>query len=125
MARFLMFLTRCALLAAPVLLLAPAPAGAQTPTGTIVGRVSDQNDAIVRGAVVTIASPSLQGTPRTTTSQNGDYTFQSLLPGSYTVTVQMPGFTTVERTVHVAPAERVTVNVTLQAAPLTEAVTVV
>ncbi len=71
------------------LILLPAFAAAQTPTGTISGRVIDSNGGVVRGASVSIASPSLQGTQTQTTSENGDYIFRALPPGLYTVTVQV------------------------------------
>ena len=53
---------------------------AQTPTGTITGRVNDSGDLAVPGATVTIASPNLQGTRSTVTSANGDYIFPACRP---------------------------------------------
>jgi outer membrane receptor protein involved in Fe transport len=98
---------------------------AQTPTGTISGRVTDSNGGVIRGATVSITSPSLQGTQSQTTSENGDYIFRALLPGAYTVTVQTSGFTKSEESVRVAPSEIATHNVTLQPAAVTESVSVV
>ena len=70
----------------PVLLLfalglVVAPAFAQSPTGSIAGRVTDPNGAVVANASVTIESPSLQGTQQATTSPYGDYIFKWLPPG--------------------------------------------
>ena len=70
---------------------------AQSPTGTIGGRVLDAQDAPLPGVTVTIASPALQGQQRAVTSDNGDYLFKLLPPGAYAVTFQLPGFATGRR----------------------------
>jgi hypothetical protein len=104
--------------------LMPLTAAAQNPTGTITGRVSDTHGAPVTGVVVTLESQSLQGRNRTTTSPNGDYIFRFLPPGEYTTTFEMPGFSRIRMTRHVAGTEPVALDVTLQAAAVTESVTV-
>jgi outer membrane receptor for ferrienterochelin and colicin len=124
MSRYLTSLVRLAL-ASCALILLPALVAAQTPTGTISGRVTDSNGGVMRGASVSIASPALQGTQTQTTSENGDYIFRALPPGLYTVSVQTSGFTKSEQSVRVAPSETATNNVTLQPAAVTEAVSVV
>jgi outer membrane receptor for ferrienterochelin and colicin len=113
------------LLTTTALMLFPVSAVAQVPTGTISGRVTDTDGGVVQGAAVTLASPNLQGVQVTTTSNNGDYVFRSLPPGPYTVAVQRTGFSATQRTVAVAPSEMVALNLTLQPAGVTEAVTVV
>jgi hypothetical protein len=124
MVRFLHTLAFRSLVVAAALVFAPLASAAQVPTGTISGRVIDSGGGVVPGAAVTLASPNLQGVQVTTTSDNGDYVFRSLPPGSYTVTVQRSGFSAVEHTVRVAPSEMVALNLTLQPAGVTEAVTV-
>ena len=84
----------------------------------------DQTGAAVRGARVTITSPSLQGQRTALSSENGDYIFTILQPGAYTLSVEAQGFERFTRTVAVAPAERVAVNPSLSAARVTEAVSV-
>ena len=98
MSRYLTSLARVILATSFVLILLPAFAAAQTPTGTISGRIVDSNDGVVRGASVSITSPNLQGTQTQTTSENGDYIFRALPPGLYTLTVKVSGFATSERT---------------------------
>ena len=112
-------LAACALLA-----LASGPTLAQTPTGTISGRVTDSGNAAVPGATVTIESPQMQGTRSTVTSANGDYIFPSLSPGAYTITVELTGFGTVKQTRDVGAGQPVTADVTLRPASLSEVVTV-
>ena len=66
--------------------LAAAPASAQTTSGTITGRVIDNQNLAVPGVTVTVESPNLQGALSAVTSENGDYILPQLPPGTYTVT---------------------------------------
>ncbi len=69
------------LIAAALLLATASGLHAQTPTGSISGRVTDAGNLAVPGATVTIESPNLQGTRTTVTSANGDYILPCLPPG--------------------------------------------
>ena len=92
-----------ALLAA--VLLAAVPLRAQTnPTGTISGKVVDQEGLPVPGATVTVQSPAMQGSRSATTSANGDYIIPFLPAGEYEVTTQLTGFKTVKQTSRVSPS---------------------
>ena len=112
-----------ALLAAVVL--AAVPLWAQTnPTGTISGKVTDQDGLPVPGATVTVQSPALQGTRSATTSANGDYIIPFLPAGDYEITTQLTGFKTIKQTARVSPTESVTVSPTLTVSTVSETVTV-
>src|ERR1044071_1134022 len=77
-----------------VALLCAASAYAQdrSTTGSITGTVTDATGAAVQNASVTVTGQTLP-TPRTaTTSDEGTFTFESLIPGVYTVRVEMTGF---------------------------------
>ena len=88
---------RLAVLAA-ALLFAALPAFSQTnPTGTISGKVVDQQGLPLPGVVVTATSPALQGSRTATTSANGDYILPFLPSGQYTVSYELSGFATVKR----------------------------
>ena len=83
-----------ALLAA---LLAPSLASAQT-SGTIAGTVRDTSGGVLPGATVEAASPALIEKVRSaTTDAQGNYKIVDLRPGTYTVTVTLPGFATFKR----------------------------
>ncbi len=69
-------------------------------TGTIEGIVK-VGDNPVPGALVTIASPALQGKRSIATGTNGDYIFRQLPPGTYAVTFALTGMKTVQRSVPV------------------------
>ena len=113
-----------ALLAA--VLLAAVPLRAQTnPTGTISGKVVDQDGLAVPGASVTVQSPALQRSRSATTSANGDYIIPFLPSGDYEVTTQLPGFKTVKQTSRVSPSASVTVSPRLVVSTVSETVTVV
>ncbi len=68
-----------------------APALAQNPTGTLSGRVMYDN-AVLPGVTVQIDSPALQGTRTAVSTENGDYIFRFLPPGTYKVTFSLDGF---------------------------------
>jgi hypothetical protein len=112
-----------ALLAAVVL--SAVPLRAQTnPTGTISGRVVDQDGLPVPGAIVSVQSAALQGSRSVTTSANGDYIIPFLPAGDYEVTTSLTGFKTVKQTARVSPTESVTVSPTLAVSTLSETITV-
>ena len=108
-----------------VVALAAMPLRAQTnPTGTISGKVVDQDGLPVPGATVSAQSPALQGTRSVTTSANGDYIFPFLPAGDYTVTFDLTGFKTVKQSAKVSPSESVTVSPTLAVSTISETITV-
>ena len=111
-------------LLACVLMIQPATVAAQSPTGTITGRVTDSQGGTIPGVTVTVESPALQGSQRTVTSTNGAYIFTFLPPGVYTVTFQIQGFSTAKQTRSVAAAEPVSLDVVLEPAQTRETVTV-
>src|SRR5450759_2156182 len=67
---------------------------AQTVSGTILGTVTDQQNAVVGGATVTARNPEM-GTIRTTRADStGSYRISSVPAGAYEVTVAATGFKT-------------------------------
>jgi hypothetical protein len=106
---------------ASALVLLALPAFSQTnPTGTISGKIVDQQSLAVPGAIVTVQSPALQGTRSATSSVNGDYIIPFLPPGDYTVTVEMSGFGTVKSPARVAIGQTATIDFSLALSTLTE-----
>ncbi len=74
-------------------LAAAVGAMAQTSNGTLVGTVTDPAGAALAGASVSIQSADTGSIRTTTTSGTGGYRIESVLPGSYTITVKATGFT--------------------------------
>src|SRR5690348_3676730 len=60
--------------------------------GTIVGTVTDNSGAVVANATVDVTNTATNVSNRTQTTSSGDFTVPFLLPGTYRVTVQAPGF---------------------------------
>ncbi len=113
------------MLVAWALLCIALPAFSQTnPTGTISGRLVDQQDLPVVGATVTIHSPALQGSRSAVSSANGDYVVPFLPPGDYEVSVELAGFNPVKRNVRISPSQTVTRNATMTVTAVTETLTV-
>ncbi|MGI4758532.1 MAG: carboxypeptidase regulatory-like domain-containing protein, partial [Janthinobacterium lividum] len=67
-------------------------AGAQVTSGTILGSVQDTSGALIPGASVTAAAPSLGVTRTVTSGGNGTFSIPNLPGGTYTLTVSMDGF---------------------------------
>src|SRR5689334_13436109 len=61
-------------------------------TGTISGNVVDQSGGLVPGATVTATLVEQQLRRSVTTGSDGFYSFAALQPGSYSITVEKPGF---------------------------------
>ncbi|HEX6738767.1 MAG TPA: TonB-dependent receptor, partial [Vicinamibacteria bacterium] len=99
--------------------------GQGNPTGTISGRVLDNQGLALAGVSVAVSSPGLQGTRSVTTSVNGDYILPFLPAGDYTVTYELAGFKTRQQKVRVAIAESVPLNASLEIAQVAETITVV
>ncbi len=106
-------------------LLACISAPAQTATGRILGNVTDQSGAVVKGAVVTVTDTS-RGTSRTlTTDEAGAYSAPDLTPSNYSVKVEAAGFKTVDRqAIELQVATDVRVDVALQPGQASEVVQV-
>jgi hypothetical protein len=99
---------------------------AQGPTsGSVNGTVSDNTGAVLPGVSVTAASTVLLGTQAATTNEQGIYRFPSLAPGTYKLTFELPGFSTLIRDgIIVNIGFAATVNVQLSVATVQETVTV-
>jgi hypothetical protein len=98
---------------------------AQTFTGTIVGRVLDAQRAGVAGARLTLRSVEREFQRYVTANIDGEYAFDLVAPGRYTVEVHATGFAPASRDVEVVVATPVRVDVTLGLEGLREEVKVV
>ncbi|MCC7177186.1 MAG: TonB-dependent receptor [Acidobacteria bacterium] len=102
-----------------------AQGGGASATGTIQGRVSDEQGAVLPGVTVTATSPALLGEQTTVTSETGNYRFPAVPPGTYTLTYELAGFNTLRREgVQITLGFTANLNVELSLATLQETVTV-
>lgn len=118
-----MRITRCALIAltlSSVLCLT-----AQDTRGRVQGRVADSTEAVVVGATVVLQNDntSIQATQQS--SATGQYLFDFVSPGNYTVSVEYSGFRKfVQKNILVQARADVTVNARLEPGSTRESVTV-
>src|SRR4029453_11053138 len=75
-----------------LILLLTAAVSAQTFRGTILGTVTDQNDAVMPGAKVTVKNLNTGLERSTTTDDAGNYTVAELPIGPYQVRIEQTGF---------------------------------
>ena len=73
------------------------PAVAQEANATITGTVADEQGQVLPGATVTLINENTKTARSTVSDARGDFRFPTLLPGTYTVKVEMQGFKTFER----------------------------
>lgn len=106
-------------------ILLPANLHAQDARGTIRGRVTDQNQAAIPGAVVKITNVA-QGTSVTSqTNEEGLYQALYLIPGKYQITVEAAGFKKVIREdVTVQVNDTLEINMPLEVGGSQETVTI-
>jgi hypothetical protein len=105
--------------------LSPPAAWAQQSSG-IAGIVRDTSGAVLPGVTVEAASPALIEKVRVgLTDEQGRYNIVDLVPGTYSVTFRLPGFTVVRREgISLTSGFTAPVNVDLQVGSLEETITV-
>ncbi len=66
----------------------------QGETGSITGTVHDASGGIVAGATVTVTNTQMGTEQHISSSPDGTFSVPDLIPGTYTVQVEHPGFRT-------------------------------
>ncbi|HYP06949.1 MAG TPA: TonB-dependent receptor [Bryobacteraceae bacterium] len=113
------------LLAAALLAAAQIPIQAQEARGTLLGRVTDSSEAVLVGAQVSIRNADTGVRFTSVTNKTGDYIFPLLVPGSYTITVEQPGFKTQARSgVVIRVNDQVTIDMALEVGSASQTVNV-
>ncbi len=97
---------------------------AQSLTGSIVGSVRDAQGAALVGATLSLTGKT--GETRTTTDARGSYRFPAVEPGRYELRAEAPDFRPrLERGIALSIGEQITLDFSLELAPLVESVEVV
>ncbi len=91
--------------------------------GSLDGRVADPQQGALPQATVLLNSGS-RTVARQVTNAAGQFTFENLAPGPYTVKVERSGFESAEQNLTVAAAQRAAVEITLKLADVSQSVTV-
>ena len=98
---------------------------AQLTTADIIGTVYDSSGAVLSNARVTLTNESTHEVRNAQSSNGGQYAFTFLLPGSYSVKVEAPGFTTFRSTVAISAGDRARVDAPLHVGQTSQSVEVV
>jgi hypothetical protein len=110
---------------ASALLLAVSTAWSQDTRGKIQGRVVDASDAVIVGAAVTLLNNDTGVSANAQTSPTGQYIFDFINPGTYSVTVENTGFNKfIQKNITIQARADVTVDARLQTGSTSESVTV-
>jgi hypothetical protein len=120
----LLFRSFCALL---FTLIVSGQLTAQTVTGTVSGTVVDSTGNAIAGASVTLINERTKDSRTASSNESGDFRFNAVTPGNYTIKVEQKGFSTFQRQGNVLTAtEHLGVGqLTLKIGELTETVTTV
>ncbi len=114
-----------AAIAALALALAASPAGAQGTTGSISGRITDQQGAVVPGVTVEARHRESGFTRTGISDEAGTYHLGALPVGAYHLTADLAGFRRFESpAVEVVVARRSVVDPVMEIGAITDAVTV-
>ncbi|MGA7524046.1 MAG: carboxypeptidase regulatory-like domain-containing protein [Acidobacteriaceae bacterium] len=92
---------------------------------TLRGTVADPTGAVIPGATVTLTDKDTNRSQTSTTDASGIYTFNSLAPANYSLTVTHPGFKAKTLAqVQITPEQANAINVTMEVGAATQTVTV-
>jgi hypothetical protein len=84
----------CAILFAALMAIAGSslPLPAQSITSTVLGTVKDPSGRVIAAAKVELVNKGTDARRSTVTSETGDFRFSDIDAGSYTLTIEAPGF---------------------------------
>lgn len=109
-----------------ILLLTCGTLAAQSPTGKIMGKVTDDTGVALPGVVISAESPRMVGGGSAVTDEEGTFRLFALPSGTYKITFALDGFNTLIREdIFLQLEQTITINVQLQVLTLEESVTVV
>jgi hypothetical protein len=95
-------------------ILLSVPAFSQSTGGRILGRVADPTGAVLAAVKIVLVNEATGATRDTQTNANGDYTFVEVVPGTYRIEYELPGFKkSLQKNVTVDVNQVVTLNQTL------------
>ncbi|HEX4950744.1 MAG TPA: carboxypeptidase-like regulatory domain-containing protein, partial [Blastocatellia bacterium] len=106
------------------LLLWAASAFAQTGLGTVTGTVRDANNAVIRGANVTLTQTATNITRKAVTNEDGIYILTSVPIGAHTLAIEASGFKKWEGTLTVMVGQQSVLDAAMVVGSQQETVTV-
>ncbi len=115
----------CASLVVASLAALPSAVSAQVTTADIVGRVTDATGAVLPGVTITVENVGTHDIRSLPTNETGDYVFNLLPIGTYTIKVELPGFTSQSTRATLSAGDRFRFDAKLSVGQVAENVTVV
>lgn len=98
---------------------------AQVNNASLTGLVTDPTGAVVPNASVAVKNTATDVSNVTTTDSSGYYTFASLPVGTYTVTIELPGFKkAISENIHLEVGQKARIDTVLEVGAVTETVVV-
>jgi len=98
---------------------------AQRQTGSLTGAILDEQESRLPGVSLTVSSPALMGTQSFTSTNNGNYRFPALPPGTYDITCELDGFQTVIRKgIIISVGKTTTINIIMELSAVEEEIIV-
>jgi hypothetical protein len=98
---------------------------AQTPSASVVGRVTDATAAVIPGVAVKVTNLDTNISQKVASNESGDYTVPYLNPGRYVLEASATGFRTYKRNEFSLAVDQILrINISLEVGAATESVTV-
>jgi hypothetical protein len=108
-----------------LLIVFTSPLLAQITAGRIGGTVTDTSGAVVPGATITVTSNATGIVQTVNSGSSGDYLFQAVYPGVYTLKAKAPGFQQfIDNGIHVNTQNNTAIDVKLTVGTVDQKVTV-
>src|SRR6185295_14713633 len=103
----------------------PSAVSAQVTTADIVGRVTDATGAVLPGVTITVENVGTHDVRSLPSNETGDYVFNLLPIGTYTIKVELQGFTSQSTRATLSAGDRFRFDAKLTVGQVSENVTVV
>jgi len=98
---------------------------AQTPSASVVGRVTDATGAVVPGVSIKVTNLDTNISQPGSSNEVGDFTIPYLTPGRYSLEAQSPGFRTYKRSEFTVAVDQVLrIDISLEVGASAESVTI-
>ena len=108
-----------------VLVLAAGCAAAQTPSASVVGRVTDPTGAVIPGVSIKVINLDTNISQQGSSNEVGDFTIPYLNPGRYSLEARSQGFRTYQRSEFTLAVDHVLrIDIPLEVGAATESVTI-
>ena len=97
---------------------------AQAPAGSILGVITDQSEAVIPKAAITVTNVATGSRRAARAGDDGAYVVAALAPGDYELKAEAPGMAAIVRRATVEAGSATAVNLTLTVAGVQDTVTV-